>query len=79
MGIKVHELVPRMASEDFGWYLTKAPGLLFRYGIYDAAFGSGKAAHTGDFKIYEPAMKSAMEIFLKHISFWSEREKNDRA
>ena len=74
-GYVMHEVPPRMSSEDFGWYLTKAPGAIFRFGIYDEAFGSGSVAHTCTFKVYEPAMKNAMVTFIEYVKRVNEREK----
>lgn len=65
--IRVTELAPIMTSEDFGWYLTRVPGCLFRYGIGDEVFGSTKALHTANFKIYEPAMKTAIAMFCEYV------------
>ncbi|MBE6602604.1 MAG: amidohydrolase [Ruminococcaceae bacterium] len=66
-GIATCEIRPVMSSEDFGWYLTRARGCLFRFGIGDKSFGSTKALHTTDFKIYEPAMKTAIVTFCEYV------------
>jgi len=66
-GIATCEIRPVMTSEDFGWYLTRARGCLFRFGIGDKSFGSTKALHTTDFKIYEPAMKTAIVTFCEYV------------
>lgn len=71
-----NNLPPRMSSEDFGWYLTKAPGAIFRYGVYDKEYDSGYVAHTCKFKIYEPAMKTALRMFVEYIKRVNEKEKN---
>lgn len=67
VGIKTNVISSVMASEDFGWYITKAPGCLFRYGIKDEAFGSTNEIHTCNFKVYEPAMKPAIVAFCEYI------------
>lgn len=54
----------RMSSEDFGWYLTKAPGLVFRFGTQNAAKGCLGAAHTNDFIIDEDGMRPAIAAFV---------------
>ena len=56
-GIKTNDITAVMTSEDFGWYLTKADGCLFRYGICNEAFGSTNPLHSCNFKIYEPSMR----------------------
>ena len=75
-GLKVKTIGNKMSSEDFGWYLTKVPGCLFRYGIYDKEYGSGSAAHTCNFKIYPPAMEAAIKVFVKYVL--SERKESEK-
>lgn len=53
----------KMSSEDFGWYLTKAPGMLFRFGTANPSIGADKPAHRNDFIIDENGMKSAIKAF----------------
>ncbi len=74
LGIPVNELPPRMSSEDFGWYLTKVPGAIFRYGVYNEQYDSGYVAHTCKFKIYEPSMKTAMMMFVEYVVRVNEEE-----
>ena len=74
LGLFINELPPRMSSEDFGWYLSKAPGAIFRYGVYDKDYDSGYVAHTCKFKIYEPSMKTAMMMFVEYVKRVNEKE-----
>lgn len=66
-GIIVNEIQPKMTSEDFSEYLTKAKGCLFRYGIYNESERSGEALHTCNFNIFEPAMLTALTAFVEYI------------
>ena len=54
----------RMSSEDFGWYLTKAPGMIFRFGTKNVAKGCLGAAHTNSFIIDEAGMAHAIAAFV---------------
>ncbi len=58
------EITPRKYSEDFAWYLSKAPGLLFRFGIENPAKGCGAALHRPDFRVDEEGMKPAILAFV---------------
>lgn len=62
-GLEVVDMPKRMSSEDFAWYLTKAPGLLFRYGT--GTKGHGRA-HQNDFVIDEEGMKNAIRAFVTY-------------
>lgn len=66
-GIKTNGIAAVMTSEDFGWYLTKADGCLFRYGTGDEDFGSVHPLHSCNFKIYEPSMKTAIAAFGEYL------------
>ena len=66
-GIVVHDIDAKMTSEDFGEYLNCTKGCLFRFGIYDKEAATGNALHTCNFKIHEPAMKSALTTFCEYI------------
>ena len=65
-GLAIKIIPSRMSSEDFGWYLTKARGALFRFGTFNADNDCVAAAHCNDFKIDEPAMKSAINLFCEY-------------
>lgn len=65
-GLILQEMAPVMSSEDFGWYLTKAPGMLFRFGTRNEALGCTALAHENDFKIDEAGMKTAIKAFLSY-------------
>lgn len=66
--IKLTEMPVRMSSEDFNWYLQKAPGMIFRYGIKNEATGCGSAAHSNTFKVDESGMRTALSAFIDFIS-----------
>ena len=53
----------RMSSEDFGWYLTKASGALFRFGTRNEEKGCTTVAHNIDFLMNEDGMKFAIKTF----------------
>ena len=65
-GIEIVKAEQRMSSEDFGWYLTRAKGLLFRYGTRNEAKGCTALAHCSDFKIDENGMKTALQAFVSY-------------
>lgn len=64
--IMVEETERRMSSEDFGWYLTKSPGMLFRFGTRNEGLGCVSGLHNNDFKIDEDGMKSAIQAFCAY-------------
>ncbi len=63
-GVPVADMPPRMSSEDFGWYLTKAPGMLMRFGTRTKGNGS---AHQNDFRIDEDGMAYAIRAFTTMV------------
>lgn len=65
-GLSWEEIPQRMSSEDFGWYLEKAPGLIFRFGTRNEALGCTSTAHKSDFKIDEAGMKPAIEALVAY-------------
>lgn len=64
--IIIEETERRMTSEDFGWYLTKSPGMLFRFGTRNEELGCVSGLHNNDFKIDEDGMKSAIQAFCTY-------------
>ena len=64
---KIHPMDQRLSSEDFGWYLTKVPGALFRFGTQDREKGWNKPAHCNDFCLNEEGMKDAIEVFTSYV------------
>lgn len=58
---------PKISSEDFGWYLTKARGMLFRFGTRNETLGCTTLAHCNDFKLDEQGMKPAIEAFISYV------------
>jgi len=71
-GLDVCEMPSRMTSEDFGWYLTKVPGMIFRFGTRNEAEGCTTTAHTNTFKIDENGMKYAINAFISYIMNFKE-------
>ena len=66
-GVGVVTAEQEMASEDFGWYLTKAPGMLFRFGTRNEELGCTTTLHCNDFKIDEVGMKIALKSFIGYV------------
>ena len=66
-GIKVNDIEISLGSEDFGWYTTKTKGCMFKYGVRNEEYGSCNALHNCKFKIYPPAMKRAVKLFVEYI------------
>ena len=66
-GLYTQPMPQRMSSEDFGWYLTKAPGMIFRFGTKNEALGCTALAHRNDFCIDEEGMKTAIQAFCTYI------------
>lgn len=64
LGLEVVEQAQRLSSEDFGWYLTKAPGLMFRFGTRNEALGCTGVPHQSDFKMDEAGMEPAIRMFI---------------
>lgn len=64
--LPVRRIPQRMGSEDFGWYLTKAPGMIFRFGTRNEALGCTTVAHCNDFQIDESGMKAAIQAFCTY-------------
>lgn len=65
-GLEVQEVASKMSSEDFAWYLSETPGVLFRYGSGNASKGCDGRAHNNNFKIDEDGMKTAMRTFIRY-------------
>lgn len=65
---KVVEMPSRMSSEDFGWYLTKTPGMIFRFGTRNEELGCTALAHRNDFCIDEAGMKEAIRAFITYVN-----------
>jgi len=63
-GLKTCAMPRRMSSEDFGWYLEKAPGALFRFGTRNESLGCNTLAHRSDFCIDESGMRAAIQAFV---------------
>ncbi len=72
-GFETCEIPQRMSSEDFGWYLTKKKGMIFRFGTRNEELGCTALAHRNDFKIDESGMKHAIEVFITYALNFKER------
>ena len=55
-----------MSSEDFGWYLVKAPGMIFRFGTRNEKNSCTTVAHRNDFCIDEEGMKAPIRAFIAY-------------
>jgi metal-dependent amidase/aminoacylase/carboxypeptidase family protein len=64
-GLEVEPFDARLSSEDFAWYLTKAPGLLFRYGSGNEEIGIVDIAHNSNFRVDEEGMRTAIRTFVR--------------
>ena len=71
-GLNVSDLSQRMSSEDFGWYLEKTPGMIFRFGTRNEELGCTALAHRNDFCIDEKGMKTAIQAFCAYIMNFQE-------
>lgn len=65
--LPVQEIPRRMSSEDFGWYLAKRPGLIFRFGTRNEAEGCTATAHCSDFKLDENGMRAPIAAFCAYV------------
>ena len=65
-GLPLMQMQPRMSSEDFGWYLTQAKGMLFRFGTRNEELGCTTLAHCNDFRLDEAGMLSAFKVFAAY-------------
>lgn len=66
VGLNTQSMPRKMSSEDFGWYLTKAPGMIFRFGTRNEKLGCTALTHRNDFCIDEEGMKSAIQVFCAY-------------
>lgn len=71
-GLCICHVPQRMSSEDFGWYLEKVPGMIFRFGTRNEVLGCTALAHSNDFCIDESGMKSAIRAFCAYIMNFEE-------
>ena len=65
--IKANTVQKVMTSEDFGWYLQKVKGAIFRFGTRNEDKGCTEAIHNSAFKLDEEGMKTAIRIFCDYI------------
>lgn len=72
-GLNVQNMPQRMSSEDFGWYLEKSKGMIFRFGTRNEELGCTALAHRNDFKIDEEGMKTAIEAFIAYVFSHTEK------
>lgn len=72
-GLSTCEIPSRMSSEDFGWYLEKAPGMLFRFGTRNESLGCTALAHKSEFCMDESGMKSAIHAFIAFVKDFERR------
>ena len=68
-GYAIRDVVAVMGSEDFGEYLTKSKGFIFRFGNRDEETGCTYPLHSCNFKMHEPAMMSAFTLFCDYVLY----------
>ena len=66
VGLDVVSIPRRMSSEDFAWFLQKAPGMIFRFGTRNEEKGCVGLAHRNDFCLDEAGMKTAIQAFIAY-------------
>lgn len=66
-GLNVQAIPQRMSSEDFGWYLEKVPGMIFRFGTRNEKLGCTSLAHRNDFCIDESGIQLAIRAFCNYV------------
>ena len=62
--LKIVEQPIRMGSEDFNWYLAKAPGFMYHFGIRNEETGCTATGHSNWFKVDEEGMKYDIMAFV---------------
>ena len=67
-GTEVCEIPARLSSEDFCWFLEKAPGFIFRFGTRNEETGCTAVAHTSEFCMDELGIRSAIRAFISYIT-----------
>ena len=72
--VPLTEMPRRMTSEDFAWYLTKKPGVIFRFGTRNEKKGCTALAHRNDFCMDEEGMKSAILAFVNFALRYKHKE-----
>ena len=72
-GLNVLNMPQRMSSEDFGWYLEKIPGMIFRFGTRNEEIGCTALAHRNDFCMDEEGMKTAIQAFCEYSMNFKEK------
>ena len=70
MGLPMVIMDAKRSSEDFAWFTSRVPGILFRYGIHCPEAGCTAPAHRPDFQIHEPAMANAVLAFVNFVLEW---------
>lgn len=65
--IGINNVQKIMTSEDFGWYLQKVKGALFRFGTRNEQKGCTELIHNSGFKMDEEGMKTAITIFCDYV------------
>jgi amidohydrolase len=63
-GVEMVVMPAKRSSEDFSWFTSQRPGMLFRYGIHNEAKGCVAAAHRPDFMVDEDTMQLAALAFV---------------
>jgi amidohydrolase len=66
-GLPLDIVGTKLSSEDFGWYLTKVPGVFFRFGTRNEELGHTGTAHQNDYTIDEEGMRYGLRAFVAYI------------
>ena len=66
-GLPLDKVGVKLSSEDFGWYLTKVPGVFFRFGTRNEELGHTGAAHQNDYTIDEEGMRYGLRAFVAYV------------
>lgn len=70
--LTVQNVHQRMTGEDFGWYLDKIPGMMFRFGTRNEKLGCTALVHRNDFCMDETGMKTAIQAFCAYVMSYKE-------
>lgn len=54
----------RMGSEDFSWYLTKAPGVFYRFGTKNETLHKVTRPHNNDYFMDEEGMRTGIRAMI---------------
>ncbi|MDM5333884.1 amidohydrolase [Ureibacillus composti] len=76
-GLKLMDIPPVTASEDFSYYVQKVPGVYFFTGSSTDDPNTQFPHHHPRFNIDERAMKNSAKAFLSIVNYYLIKKKND--